>query len=57
MSVRYVPAAAAREDRNEIVAYTYRRSGSLDVARRVDRKLKEEFERIRSLTWARGRGS
>ena len=46
MSPRYVLAPAAREDRKEIFAYTYERSGSLDIARRVDRKLKEEFERI-----------
>ena len=46
MSARYVLAPEAREDRKEIFAYTYRRSGSVEVARRVDRKLKEEFERI-----------
>ncbi len=46
MSARYVLAPAAREDRKGIFAYTFRRSGSVDVARRVDGKLKEEFERI-----------
>ena len=46
MSARYVLAPAARQDRKEIFAYTYRRSRSIEIARRVDRKLKEEFERI-----------
>jgi plasmid stabilization system protein ParE len=46
MSTRYILAPAARQDRKEIFAYTYRRSRSIEMARRVDRKLKEEFERI-----------
>lgn len=46
MRTRYVLSPAAREDRKEIFAYTYRRSGSIGVARRVDRQLKQEFERI-----------
>ncbi len=44
--MRYVLAPAAREDRKQIFAYTYQRSGSIEVARRVDQQLKEEFERI-----------
>lgn len=46
MSARYVLAATAERDREEIFAYTHRRSRSPEVARRVDRKLKEEFKRI-----------
>ena len=46
MRARYVLAPTAERDREEIFAYTYRRSRSIEVARRVDRKLKEEFRRI-----------
>jgi len=46
MRARYILASAAEQDREGIFAYTYRRSGSIEVARRVDRKLKEEFKRI-----------
>ena len=46
MSARYILASAAEQDREGIFAYTYRRSGSIEIARRVDRKLKEEFKRI-----------
>ena len=38
MSARYVLAATAERDREEIFAYTHRRSRSPEVARRVDRK-------------------
>ena len=46
MSAHYVLARAAQHDRREIFSYTFRRSGSIETARRVDQKLKEEFERI-----------
>lgn len=46
MSARYVLSLAARQDRKEIFAYTFKRSGSVDIARRVDQALKDEFERI-----------
>jgi plasmid stabilization system protein ParE len=46
MRARYILASTAEQDREGIFAYTYRRSGSVEVARRVDRKLKEEFKRI-----------
>lgn len=46
MRERYILAAAAEQDREGIFAYTYRRSGSIEVARRVDHKPKEEFRRI-----------
>jgi len=46
MSARYVLAPAARQDRKDIFAYTHQRSDSIEIARRVDRKLKEELERI-----------
>ena len=46
MRARYILASAAEQDREGIFAYTYRRSGSIEVARRVDRRLNEEFKRI-----------
>ena len=43
MGTRYVLAEFARQDRKEVFRYTFERSGSVEVAWKVDEELEKTF--------------